>query len=70
MPSKQVPRAASNLEHEVEQIVGLLISLAQASSSPRPVRLVEHHRAVSAFEQLLALIGIVEDQPRRHDGNL
>ena len=68
-PEQQVLGARPDLQHEVEQVVRLLLLLAQPAAPARLVRLVEDDGAVLAFKQVLALVGVVEDQAGGDDGD-
>ena len=67
---QQVPCARPDLEHEVEKIGGLIISIPQAPSSPCLVCLVQDHGAVLPLEQVLAFLRVVEYESGGHDGDL
>ena len=67
---QQVPRASSNAQHEVKQIIWLILSHAQTAASAGTMGFIEYYRPVPALEQVLAFVGVVEDEPGRHDSNL
>ena len=69
VPSRRFLRARPDPQHEVEQVVRLVLLLAQPAAPARLVRLVEDDRAELALEQVLALLGVVEDQAGGDDGD-
>ena len=66
---QQVLGATADPQHEIEQVVRLFLLLTQPAAPACLVRLVEDDGAVLAFQQVLAFVGIVEDQSGGNDGD-
>jgi hypothetical protein len=68
-PEQKVLGARADLQHEIEQIVRLVLLLAEFAAPASPVCLIEHNGPVLTRKQVAALVGVVEDQAGGRDGD-